>query len=425
MGGYLLAKKNPFEIVQNEMKFACKKLGLKDPAYEVLKEPERTLIVSIPVRMDDGTIRAFTGFRVHHNTVMGPAKGGFRFHPAVSMDEVKALSAWMTFKCAVVGIPYGGAKGGVICDPSELSKQELEKLTRGYVRAISSIIGPKKDIPAPDVNTNPQVMAWFMDEYSKVVGYNAPGVVTGKPVEVGGSLGRNQATGFGVSIAVEKTCEAMNLDINRTNVAVQGFGNVGSFTALHCARKGAKVIAIGEWDKKIGTYAIYDEKGIDIDKLFDYRAENGNIIDFPGAKMMTLDDFWELDDVDILVPAAMENVITEENAPKIKAKVIVEAANGPTTPKADKILQERGIPVIPDILCNAGGVTVSYFEWVQNLMNFYWSEDEINKKLEPILINAFDNVYKMHSKFDVPMRKAGYILAIKRLADAMKLRGWI
>lgn len=420
-----MAKNNPYKIVQNEIRYACQKLALNESVFEVLKEPERVLMVSIPVKMDDGSTKIFTGFRAHHNTVMGPAKGGFRFHPEVSMDEVKALSAWMTFKCSVVGIPYGGAKGGVICDPSELSDTEMEKLTRGYVRAISNIIGPEKDIPAPDVNTNPQVMAWFMDEYSRVVGYNAPGIVTGKPVEIGGSLGRNQATGFGVSIAVEKTCKAMNLDINKTRVAVQGFGNVGSFTALHCAKKGAKVIAIGEWDKEIGTYAIYNNEGIDVEELFKYRADKGNIIDFPKAKMISLDDFWRLDDVDIIVPAAMENVITKNNAPDIKAKVIVEAANGPTTPEADKILEERGIPVVPDILCNAGGVTVSYFEWVQNLMNFYWSEEEINEKLEPILINAFDNVYEMHLKYDVSMRKGAYILSIKRLADAMKLRGWV
>lgn len=416
---------NSYEIVQNEIRYACQKLNLDGSVYEVLREPEKVLMVSIPIKMDNGSTKTFIGFRVHHNTVMGPAKGGFRFHSDVTMDEVKALSAWMTFKCSVVGIPYGGAKGGVICDPSELSEAELEKLTRGYVRSISNIIGPKKDIPAPDVNTNPQVMAWFMDEYSKVVGYNAPGVVTGKPVEIGGSLGRNQATGFGVSIAVQKICKVMDLDINKTRVAIQGFGNVGSFTALHCAKKGAKVIAIGEWDKEIGTYAIYNNEGIDIEELFKYHAEKGNIIDFPKAKMITLDDFWRLDDADIIIPAAMENVITENNAPDIKAKVIVEAANGPTTPEADKILEEKGISVIPDILCNAGGVTVSYFEWVQNLMNFYWAEEEINKKLEPILINAFDNVYKMHLKYNVSMRKGAYILSIKRLADAMKLRGWI
>lgn len=414
---------NPFEIVQREIKTACDKLGLEDSIYEILKEPERVLAVSIPIKMDDGSTKTFIGYRSQHCTIMGPAKGGFRFHPNVSFDEVKALSMWMTFKCAVVGIPYGGGKGGVVCNAADLSKGELERLTRAYVRSISNIVGPEKDIPAPDVATNPQVMAWFMDEFSQIQGYNVPGVVTGKPVPIGGSLGRTQATGYGVSVAARKVCEVMNMDMNDTTIAIQGFGNVGSYTALYCAKQGAKVVAIGEWDKNIGTYAIYDEKGLDIEKLFEYKNEKGNIANFPGAKMISLDDFWALDGVDMLIPAALENAITEQNAPNINVKVIVEAANGPTVPEADKILAEKGIPVIPDILCNAGGVTTSYFEWVQNLMNFYWTEEEVNSKLERIMIDAFNDVYNMHKEQNVSMRQAAYLVAIKRIADVLKLRG--
>lgn len=413
------------ESVQQEIKFACEKLGLDNSFYELLKEPERVLIVQVPVKMDNGTVKTFTGYRSQHCTIMGPAKGGFRYHPNVCLDEVKGLSMWMTFKCAVVGIPYGGAKGGICCNPAELSKSELERLTRGYVKAISAIVGPEKDIPAPDVNTNAQIMAWFMDEYSTIKGCNVPGVVTGKPISIGGSLGRNQATGYGVTVAVKKVCEAMNLDMNKVNIAVQGFGNVGSFTSLYCSKNGAKIVAIGEWDKEIGTYALYNENGIDIEELFTYKAEKGSIVNYPNAKRISLDDFWRLENVDIFIPAALENAINEKNAPEIKAKIIVEAANGPVTPQADEILNEKGVTVFPDILCNAGGVTASYFEWVQNLMNFYWSEEEVNTRLERIMVNAFDDVYKMHKELNVTMRQAAYLVAIKRISDAMKLRGWV
>ncbi|NLU09565.1 MAG: Glu/Leu/Phe/Val dehydrogenase [Tepidanaerobacter acetatoxydans] len=416
---------NPVESVQQEIKFACEKLGLEDSFYELLKEPERVLIVQIPVKMDDGTIKTFTGYRAQHCTIMGPAKGGFRYHPDVCLDEVKGLSMWMTFKCAVVGIPYGGAKGGVCCNPADLSKGELERLTRGYLRAINTVVGPEKDIPAPDVNTNAQIMAWFMDEFSMLKGYNVPGVVTGKPISLGGSQGRTQATGFGVTVAVKKACEAMNIDMTNTRIAIQGFGNVGSYTALYCSKNGAKIVSIGEWDKTIGTYALYNENGLDIDKLFDYKAENGTIVNFPDAKRISLNDFWALENIDVIIPAALENAINETNAQKIKAKIIVEAANGPTTPEADKILAQKGIPIFPDILCNAGGVTASYFEWVQNLMNFYWTEEEVNSKLEPILINAFDDVYNMHKHNNVSLRQAAYLVAIKRIADNMKMRGRI
>lgn len=417
-------KINPVESVQNEIKLACEKLGLDNSYYEILKEPERVLIVQVPVRMDDGTIKTFTGYRAQHCTIMGPAKGGFRYHPDVNLDEVKGLAMWMTFKCAVVGIPYGGAKGGVCCNPAELSKAELERLTRSYLRAINTMVGPDKDIPAPDVNTNPQIMAWFMDEFSMLKGHNVPGVVTGKPISLGGSQGRVQATGFGVTVAVKKACEAMGIDVSKTNIAIQGFGNVGSYTALYCSKNGAKIVAVGEWDKDIGTYALYDEEGLDIEKLFDFKAKNGTIVNYPDARRINLDEFWTLDNVDILIPAALENAIDENNAPNIKAKIIVEAANGPTTPEADRILAEKGIALFPDILCNAGGVTASYFEWVQNLMNFYWTVEEVNTRLEEILTKAFDDVYDMHKEAGVTLRQAAYLVAINRIAENMKLRGW-
>ncbi|WP_213975664.1 Glu/Leu/Phe/Val family dehydrogenase, partial [Tepidanaerobacter acetatoxydans] len=304
-------------------------------------------------------------------------------------------------------------------------KGELERLTRGYLRAINTVVGPEKDIPAPDVNTNAQIMAWFMDEFSMLKGYNVPGVVTGKPISLGGSQGRTQATGFGVTVAVKKACDAMNMDMTNVRIAIQGFGNVGSYTSLYCSKNGAKIVSIGEWDKTIGTYALYNENGLDIEKLFDYKAENGTIVNFPDAKRISLNDFWALENIDIFIPAALENAINENNAPKIKAKFIVEAANGPTTPEADKILAKKGIPIFPDILCNAGGVTASYFEWVQNLMSFYWTEEEVNSKLEPILINAFDDVYNMHKHNNVSLRQAAYLVAIKRIADNMKMRGRI
>ena len=418
-------KLNLLESVQNEIKMACEKLGLDNSYYELLKEPEKVLVVQIPVRMDDGSIKTFTGYRSQHCTIMGPAKGGFRYHPDVNLDEVKSLSMWMTFKCAVVGIPYGGAKGGVCCNPKELSKGELERLTRGYARAISSFVGDEKDIPAPDVNTNAQIMAWFMDEYSKIKGYNVPGVVTGKPISLGGSHGREQATGFGVAITVKKACEALNIDLANSRIAIQGLGNVGSYTALYCSKYGAKLVAAAGRAKDGGTYAIYNKQGLDVEKLLEYKAKNGTMLGFPGAKEISADEFLALDDVDILVPAALENAINENNAPNIKAKIIIEGANGPTTPEAERILSEKGIAVFPDILSNAGGVTASYFEWVQNLMNYYWTEDEVISKLEHILTRAFDDVYNMHKEANVSLRQAAYLVAIKRIAENMKLRGWV
>jgi len=410
---------NPFEIVQKEIKSACDKLGLDNSVYEILKEPERVLTVSIPVKMDDGTTKTFIGFRSQHNTAIGPAKGGVRFHPNVSLDEVKALSTWMTFKCSVVGIPYGGGKGGVICNPKELSKGELERLSRGFFKAISPIIGPEKDIPAPDVYTNAQVMAWFMDEFSTLRGYNTPGIVTGKPIIIGGSLGRNEATARGATFTIREAAKNTGLDLTKATVAIQGYGNAGSIAARLLSELGCKIVAVN--DSQGGAY---DPAGLDPMAVLEYKNKNKTVKGYPGSKDISGEELLELA-VDILVPAALENVITSKNAANIKAKIVGECANGPTTPEADEVLYKNGVLVIPDILCNAGGVTVSYFEWVQNLMNFYWTEEEVNTRLEHIMVKAFSEVYKMHEDYKVNMREAAYMVSIKRIADAMKVRGWI
>jgi glutamate dehydrogenase len=410
---------NPFEIVQKQLKIACDKLGVEESVYEVLKEPEKVLTVSIPIRMDDGSIKTFIGYRSQHSTALGPAKGGVRFHPDVTMDEVKALSAWMTFKCAVVGIPYGGGKGGVRCNPKELSKSELERLSRGYFRAISPIIGPEKDIPAPDVYTNAQVMAWFMDEFSQLKGYNTPGVVTGKPIVLGGSLGRNEATARGATFTIREAAKKIGLDLTKATVAIQGFGNAGSVAARLLYELGCKIVAVND-----SQGGVYNPDGLDPESVNEYKKKNKTVKGFPGSKEISGAKLLELD-VDILVPAALENVITSNNAANIKAKIVGEAANGPTTPEADEILYKKGVLVIPDILCNAGGVTVSYFEWVQNLMNFYWTEEEVNNRLEQVMVKAFNEVFYIHKQYNVNMREAAYMLAIKRIAEALKLRGWI
>jgi glutamate dehydrogenase len=410
---------NPFKIVQQQVKMVCDKLGYEDSVYEILKEPEKVLVVSIPVKMDDGSIKTFIGYRSQHSTALGPAKGGVRFHPDVTLDEVKALSTWMTFKCGVVGIPYGGGKGGVVCNPKELSRGELERLSRGFFRAIYPIIGPEKDIPAPDVYTNAQVMAWFVDEYSSLKGYYSPGVVTGKPIRLGGSAGRTEATGRGCMFTIREAAKEIGLDMKGAAVAVQGSGNVGGIAAKLIAELGSKIVAMS--DSKGG---VYNPDGIDPDAVLEHKAKTGSVLGFPGSQEISNDELLELD-VDILVPAALENVITSKNAANIKAKIIGEGANGPTTPEADKILYEKGILVIPDILANAGGVTVSYFEWVQNLMNFYWTEEEVNNRLEGIMVRAFKEVYQMHKEHKVNMRDAAYMVSIQRVAEAMKLRGWI
>jgi glutamate dehydrogenase len=408
---------NPFKIAQLQLDIAAKKLGLDAGIHERLRWPERVLTVSIPVRMDSGKIRVYEGYRSQYNDWCGPAKGGIRYHPNVTLDEVKALSAWMTWKCAVVGLPYGGSKGGIICDPKNMSLGELERLTRRYTFMISPIIGPEKDIPAPDVYTNAQTMAWIMDTFSILRGYTVPGVVTGKPLVLGGSLGRNEATARGCVFTVREACKKLGIDPSKATAAVQGYGNAGCIAAKLLKELGVNIIAVS--DSKGG---IYNKSGIDPSKVEDVKTKKGSVVAFKEADAISNEDLLELP-VDILIPAALENVITEKNAKKVKAKISAEAANGPTTPGADQILHKNGVFVIPDILANAGGVTVSYFEWVQNLYTFYWTEDEVNKQLERVMVRSFENVYDMHKKEKVDMRTAAYMVAVKRVAEAGLKRG--
>ncbi|HGM3186498.1 TPA: NAD-specific glutamate dehydrogenase [Clostridioides difficile] len=414
---------NVFEMAQSQVKNACDKLGMEPAVYELLKEPMRVIEVSIPVKMDDGSIKTFKGFRSQHNDAVGPTKGGIRLHQNVSRDEVKALSIWMTFKCSVTGIPYGGGKGGIIVDPSTLSQGELERLSRGYIDGIYKLIGEKVDVPAPDVNTNGQIMSWMVDEYNKLTGQSSIGVITGKPVEFGGSLGRTAATGFGVAVTAREAAAKLGIDMKKAKIAVQGIGNVGSYTVLNCEKLGGTVVAMAEWCKSEGSYAIYNENGLDGQAMLDYMKEHGNLLNFPGAKRISLEEFWA-SDVDIVIPAALENSITKEVAESIKAKLVCEAANGPTTPEADEVFAERGIVLTPDILTNAGGVTVSYFEWVQNLYGYYWSEEEVEQKEEIAMVKAFESIWKIKEEYNVTMREAAYMHSIKKVAEAMKLRGW-
>lgn len=414
---------NPFENAQKMVKEACDKLGMEPAVYELLKEPQRVMEVAIPVKMDDGTTKVFKGFRAQHNNAVGPTKGGIRFHQNVTRDEVRALSIWMTFKCSVTGIPYGGGKGGIIVDPSELSQRELEALSRGYIQKIHKYIGEKQDVPAPDVNTNGQIMSWMVDEYNKLHGESAIGVLTGKPLEFGGSKGRTAATGFGVAVTAREAVKKLGLGTEGATVALQGFGNVGSYTAINMDRLGAKILAIAEWCKEEGTYAIYNEDGLNIDELVEFSKTERNLSKFPGGKKISMEEFWGLQ-VDVLAPAALENAITTENVDLIKAKAVVEAANGPITPAADEKLAEKGILVVPDILANAGGVTVSYFEWVQNLYGYYWEEKEVEQKEERAMVDAFNDIWAIKEEYNVTMRNAAYMHSIKRVAAAMKLRGW-
>lgn len=416
---------NPLENAQRQIKMACDKLGLNPAAYEILKEPQRVIEISIPIKMDDETVKVFKGYRSLHNDAIGPGKGGIRFHPDVNLDEVKALSIWMTFKCCVTGIPYGGAKGGITVNPKELSEGELERLSRGYIQGIYKYLGDRIDIPAPDVNTDGKIMAWMVDEFNKLSGHHEIGVITGKPVLWGGSEGRNEATGIGVAYTVREALKKYNINIKDATIAVQGFGNVGSFTVKNIQRLGANIVAIAHHNKEIGAYAIYNKDGLDFDELYEYYYKNGNrnFLKYPKGEIISGDDFWKLN-VDVLIPAALENVITKEVAENINAKLICEAANGPTTPEADDILDGRGIPLIPDILANSGGVTVSYFEWVQNLYGYYWEENEIIKKLERAMVNAFNDIWKIKEDYDVSMRKAAYLHSVKKVANVMKLRGW-
>jgi len=410
---------NPFEIAQKQIKSACDKLNTDPAVYEILKNPMRVLEVSFPVKLDDGTIKTFTGYRSQHNNAVGPFKGGLRFHPAVTKDEVKALSTWMTFKCSVAGIPYGGGKGGMAIDPKKYSKAELERISRGFAEAISPLIGEKVDIPAPDVNTNGQIMSWMVDSYEKIVGHSAKGVFTGKPLEFGGSLARTEATGYGVHLAAKKALDKLNIDVKGATYAVQGFGNVGYYTAYYAYKDGAKIVAFSNTD-----VAIYNENGIDMEAVIKDYEENGRIVENKGyGKDFTNEELLELE-VDVLAPCALENQITSENADRIKAKVITEGANGPTTPEADEILYKKGIVVIPDILANAGGVVVSYFEWVQNLQGYYWSFDEVQEKEDTVLSNAFKDVWSIADEFKVDLRNAAYMSSIRRIEKAMKFRGW-
>lgn len=415
---------NPLVAAQQKVKVACDKLGADPAVYEILKEPERVIEISIPVKMDDGSVKVFKGWRSAHSTAVGPAKGGCRFHPNVNMDEVKALSLWMTFKGGALGLPYGGGKGGICVDPSELSDRELEQLSRGYVRGLHRYLGERIDIPAPDVNTNGQIMSWFMDEYIKLNGERMDlGTFTGKPVDFGGSEGRNEATGFGVAVVTREAAKRYGIDFKTAKIAVQGFGNVGSFTVKNIERQGAKVCALAEWDKKEGNYALYNEDGLSFKELSEYKAEHKTLIGFPGAKQISDKEFWE-GEYDILIPAALENVITGDVAKKLNVKLVCEAANGPTTPEGDKALAEKNIPLTPDILTNSGGVLVSYYEWVQNQYGYYWTEAEVEEKQEADMMKAIEGVFGVCDEYDVVPREGVYMYAIQGIEKAMKLRGW-
>jgi glutamate dehydrogenase (NAD(P)+) len=406
-----------FTAMLQEFDGAARILNLDPGIWRILTHPKRQIVVSCPVLMDNGEIEVFTGYRVQYNITLGPAKGGIRYHPEVSLDEVTALAAWMTWKCAVAHIPFGGGKGGIVCDPTRMSKRELEALTRRYVAEIIDAIGPEKDVPAPDVNTNDQVMAWVMDTYSMHVGHTETAVVTGKPVEMGGSLGRRDATGRGVMIVTREAAKHLGVDIKGAAIAIQGFGNVGSVSAQLLAGLGARIVAVTDWKG-----GVYNADGLDIDKLLDYARQHKTVNDFPEGTPLENEDLWGLD-VDVLIPAALENQITMENAPLIKARILVEGANGPTTPDAHRHLHERGIFVVPDILANSGGVTVSYFEWVQDRHGYFWELDEVNSRLEKKMCEAFDDVLRTALRHKVDLRTAAYIVAISRVGSVTQLRG--
>jgi glutamate dehydrogenase (NAD(P)+) len=408
---------NIWAVAQAQFDAAAEQLDLDPGLRRVLRVPQRELTVNFPVTMDDGHVEVFTGFRIQHNVSRGPAKGGIRYHQDVTRDEVRALSMWMTWKCAVVNIPYGGGKGGVIVDPKKLSMRELEGLTRRFTTEISPLIGPDRDIPAPDVNTNAQVMAWMMDTFSMHRGYTIPGVVTGKPIAIGGSLGRNEATARGAVFTLHQASKALDLPLSGARVSIQGYGNAGSIAAELLAAEGSVIVAVSD-----SSGGIYNAKGLDPQRVSAWKREHGTVVGFPGADPVSNTEILELD-CEILVPAALENQITEHNAPSIKARVVAEAANGPTTPEADQILYDRGVFVIPDILCNAGGVTVSYFEWVQDMQSFFWTESRINESLHEIMDRAFEDVHHMSERHSVHMRTAAYMVAVARVAEATTLRG--
>ncbi|MCY9549976.1 Glu/Leu/Phe/Val family dehydrogenase [Lysinibacillus xylanilyticus] len=409
---------NLFTSTQEVIQEALNRLGYDEAMYELLKEPLRMLQVRIPVKMDDGTTKVFTGYRAQHNDAVGPTKGGVRFHPAVSEEEVKALSMWMTLKCGIVDLPYGGGKGGVICDPRQMSMDEIEKLSRGYVRAVSQIVGPTKDIPAPDVFTNAQIMAWMMDEYSRMDEFNSPGFITGKPLVLGGSQGRDRATAQGVTIVIQEAAKKRGIEIKGARVVIQGFGNAGSFLAKFMHDLGAKVIGISD-----AYGALHDPEGLDIDYLLDRRDSFGTVTTL-FENTISNKELLELD-CDILVPAAIENQITADNAHNVKANIVVEAANGPTTSEATRILTDRGILLVPDVLASAGGVTVSYFEWVQNNQGYYWTEEEVEERLYKKMVDAFENVYTTATTRNINMRLAAYMVGVRRTAEASRFRGWV
>ncbi len=406
-----------FSAMLQEFDGAARILGLEPGIWKILTTPKRQIIVSCPVQMDNGEIEVFTGYRVQYNIALGPGKGGIRYHPEVTLDEVTALAAWMTWKCAVAQIPFGGAKGGVVCDPTRMSRREIEALTRRYVAEIIDAIGPEKDIPAPDVNTNEQIMAWVMDTYSMHVGQTTTAVVTGKPLELGGSAGRREATGRGVMIVTREAARHLGFDVRGATIAVQGFGNVGSVSAQLLAEAGAKIVGVTDY-----RGGVFNKNGLEIPKMLDYVRQHRTIEGFPGGDPIENPDLFQLE-VDVLIPAALENQITMENAPAIRAKIVTEGANGPTTPDAHRHLHERGIFVIPDILANSGGVTTSYFEWVQDRYGYFWSEQEVNERLEHKMCEAFHAVLKTALKYKVDMRTAAYIVAISRVATVTRMRG--
>ncbi|PAF12990.1 glutamate dehydrogenase [Shouchella clausii] len=411
-------KLDVFAATQSIIHKALKKLGYPDEMYELLKEPVRMLTVRIPVRMDDGSTKIFTGYRAQHNDAVGPTKGGVRFHPDVSEKEVKALSIWMSLKAGIVNLPYGGGKGGIVCDPRQMSFREVERLSRGYVRAISQIVGPTKDIPAPDVFTNSQIMAWMLDEYSRIREFDSPNFITGKPLVLGGSHGREAATAKGVTICIMEAAKKKGIDLEGARVIIQGFGNAGSFLAKFMADAGALVVGIAD-----AYGALYAEEGLDIDYLLDRRDSFGTVTNL-FKDTITNEELLEKE-CDILVPAAIENQITSHNAGKLKAAIVVEAANGPTTLEATQILAERGILLVPDVLASAGGVTVSYFEWVQNNQGYYWTDEEVEGRLRTVLTEAFNNIYNLALRRKVDMRLAAYMVGVRRMAEASRFRGWV
>jgi glutamate dehydrogenase (NAD(P)+) len=415
-----MARVNPFAVAQKQLDDCAKILKLEPNVLAILRVPMRELHVSLPVRMDDGSMKVFQGFRVQYNDARGPTKGGIRFHPDETIDTVRALAVWMTWKCALLDLPLGGAKGGVICNPKEMSQGELERLSRAYIDSIWQFIGPDKDVPAPDVYTNPQIMAWMMDEYSKIVGKIQFGVITGKPLSIGGSCARGDATARGGMFTVREASKVCGIDLKKATVAVQGYGNAGYYAAYLAKNLfGSKIVAVS--DTKGG---IFKKEGLEPEKVREYKAKTGSVVNFPNTKPISNEELLELE-VDILIPAALENVITEENARNIKARIIAELANGPTTPEADDILYKKGVHVLPDFLCNAGGVTVSYFEMVQNFYMYYWEEEEIRQRLDKKMVTAYRMTLDTSKKYKINMRQAAYVVAVGRVVEAMKLRGWV